>query len=443
MSILRIPTGRAFLPLLEPARYKGVWGGRGSGKSQFFADLAIEDSLRWPGDAGEGLRFASIREVQKSLQYSAKSLFEAKLARYGLGEKDGFKVFKDVIQLPGDGVMIFQGMQDHTADSIKSMEGFHRAGVEEAQTLSEFSLQLLLPTIRWESQTLSLASELWFAWNPRHAKDAVDKFLRGPNPPENSIVVQANWSENPWFPQVLNDERLRSQKDDPDQYGHIWEGEYMRVWKGAYYADALNAAEREGRIDVITADPLLRRYAYWDIGGTSGKSDATAIWVVQFAGEQIRVLDHYEAVGQEFGEHVGWLHERGHSKAVMMLPHDGKKHDMVHKVTPESFLRDAGFETKVCQNIGTGAAMKRVAAARRVFPRVVFNRETTEAGRQALGWYHEKQDDQRDYGLGPEHDWSSHSADAFGQMAVDVIDKPKSARTKWAKPVKMGLQGVA
>ena len=389
------------------------------------------------------MRFAAIREVQKSLQYSAKSLMEAKLANYGLGEAQGFKVFKDVIQLPGDGVMIFQGMQDHTADSIKSMEGFHRAWVEEAQTLSEFSMQLLLPTIRWESVAKGLASELWFSWNPRHAKDAVDKFLRGPTVPKNAIVVRANWSDNPWFPKVLDDERKRSQKDDPDQYGHIWEGEYMRAWKGAYYAESLEAAEREGRIDVVVADPLLRKYAYWDIGSTSGKADATAVWVVQFAGEQIRVLDHYEAVGQEFGEHVGWLHAQGHSKAVMVLPHDGKRHDTVNRVTPQSFLRDAGFQVEVCRNLGTGAAMKRVNAARRIFPRVVFNRATTEAGREALGWYHEKRHEERDAGLGPEHDWSSHSADAWGEMAVDVLERPKSSANKWSKPVRRNLKGVA
>ena len=441
MSTLNIATSRAFSPLLDPARYKGAWGGRSSGKSQFFGGLSLEDAVRWPGDAGEGLRFVAIREVQKSLEYSAKSLVERKMHEHGLSEAQGFKVFKDRIQLPGDGVMIFQGMQDHTADSIKSLEGFHRAWVEEAQTLSEFSMQLLRPTIRWEDNQRGLASELWFSWNPRHAKDAVDKFLRGPGKPNGAVVVKANWSDNAWHPQVMEAERRDALKNDPDQYGHIWEGEYARVYKGAYYAGALEAAEREGRIDVIATDPLLRKYAYWDIGGTSDKSDATAIWVVQFAGEQIRVIDHYEAVGQEFGEHVGWLHERGHSKAVMVLPHDGKKHDTVHKVTPRSFLTDAGFKVEVCKNIGTGAAMKRVTAARRIFPRVVFNRATTEGGREALGWYHEKQDEKRDMGLGPEHDWSSHSADAFGQLAVDVIDRPKSVVNR-TKKIRRNLKGV-
>jgi len=380
-----------------------------------------------------GRRTVCIREVQKSLKQSAKRLIEDKIEHYQL-VKHGFRSTNEFIETPGSGTIIFQGMQDHTADSIKSLEGFDCAWVEEAQTLSELSLQLLRPTIR------KPGSELWFSWNPRHAKDPVDKLLRGASKPEHSTVVRANWSDNPWFPDVLKNEREDALKNDPDQYGHVWEGEYARVYKGAYYADALNQAERDGRIDVIAADPLLRLYAYWDIGGTSDKSDATAIWIAQFAGEQIRVIDHYEAVGQEFGEHVGWLHENGYSKSVQMLRHDGRKHDTVQRVTPESFLKDAGFAVDVCRNIGTGAAMKRVAAVRRVFPRIVFDRTKTEGGREALGWYHEKQDEKRDMGLGPEHDWSSHSADAFGAMAVDVIDRPKSEARKWSSP-KRGIKG--
>jgi len=145
LSILQIQTARVFKPLLEPSRYKGAWGGRGSGKSHFFGEKLIEDSLY-----EKGLLSVCIREVQKSLKDSAKRLLETKLQTLGLGEADGFKVFRDVIQTPGDGVIIFQGMQDHTAESIKSLEGFKRAWVEEAQTLSATSLKLLRPTIRSE-----------------------------------------------------------------------------------------------------------------------------------------------------------------------------------------------------------------------------------------------------------------------------------------------------
>ena len=429
MSILNVKIAGCFTPLLEPARYKGIWGGRGSGKSQFFADEIVKSHV-----ANPGRRTVCIREVQKSLKQSAKRLIEDKIEQYGLA-KHGFRSTNEFIETPGGGTIIFQGMQDHTAESVKSLEGFDCAWVEEAQSLSELSLQLLRPTIRKPN------SELWFSWNPRRAEDPVDKLLRGPELPASAIVIKANWDSNPWFPDVLEQERLDDNKNNPDQYSHIWEGDYIRVIKGAYYAAALELAARESRITTVSTDPLLRRYAYWDIGGTSGTSDATAIWVVQFAGEEIRVIDHYEAVGQEFGDHIGWLHKRGHEEAVMMLPHDGRKHDTVSRATPQSALEHAGFKVNIIPNAGHGAAMKRVEAARRIFGRVKFNETTTKAGREALGWYHAKIDAARGANLGPDHDWSSHSADAFGGMALDVLENPKGVI--WKAPPRRNLKGVA
>ena len=149
---LTIPTARVFTPLLEPSRYKGAHGGRGSGKSHFFAELLVDRHL------DRGIRSVCIRENQKSLKESAKRLIEDKIQSLGLTERHGFKVWKESIETPGDGRIIFQGRQDHTAESIKSLEGFHTAWVEEAQTLSATSRQILRPTIRGGS------SELWFSW---------------------------------------------------------------------------------------------------------------------------------------------------------------------------------------------------------------------------------------------------------------------------------------
>ena len=363
-----------------------------------------------------------IREVQKSLKHSAKSLIESKLRECGLTEKDGFKAYTDRISTPGDGIIIFQGMQDHTADSIKSLEGFHRSWVEEAQTLSTFSLSLLRPTIRWEDAKRGLKSELWFSWNPRRKIDPVDMMLRGDGVPTGSEVIRANWSDNPWFPSVLEDERQDCLRNTPDMYGHIWEGEYATVFAGAYFAHLLTIARSEHRIGKVTADPLLSKRAYWDIGGTGAKADATAIWVVQFVGKEIRVLDYYEASGQPLATHVNWLRDSGYDKITCVLPHDGSSNDKVHDVSYESALSEAGFETVVVPNQGKGAAKMRIEAARRLLPSCYFNEATTQAGLDALGWYHEKRDEARNVGLGPEHDWSSHAADAFGLMCVAYED---------------------
>jgi phage terminase large subunit len=425
LSILDIPTARVFDPLLASARDKIAWGGRGSGKSHFFAGLLIEDALAEPGISGEGLRAVCIREVQKDLAQSSKLLLETKLSQFGLGEKDGFKVYRDIITTPKDGLITFKGMNDYTADSIKSLEGFKRAWWEEAQTGTAHSINLLRPTMR------AKGSQLWWSYNPRRKTDPVDVLFRGAEIPTGAIVVKANWRDNPWFTDELEQERLDCMRMQPDQYGHIWEGEYISIAEGAYYAANLTAAKAAGHIGEVDADPLMEFKSFWDIG----TRDATAIWVAQFIGTQIRVLDYYEAVGQPLATHLNWLREKGYGSALCVLPHDGEKADHLTADKFADHIQAAGFRTQTVKNQGKGAAMKRVEAARRLFPSIRFNEKTTEAGRDALGWYHEKRDDQRNIGLGPEHDWSSHGADAFGLMCV-AHEEPRAARmvkkdTRW------------
>ena len=218
---LRIETARAFLPFLRPARYKGAKGGRGSAKSWHFADNAIERCVYVPGT-----RVVCIREVQKSLEQSVKRVLDDRIRHYGLvrraqdGPEAGFRILDARIETPGGGVMIFQGMNQQTEDSIKSLEGFDIAWVEEAQTLSESSLRVLRPTIR------KPGSELWFTWNPRFPSDPVDKFLTGKGAPRNAIVRHVTWEDNPWFPDVLREEAEFDRRRDPEMYEHVWGGGY-------------------------------------------------------------------------------------------------------------------------------------------------------------------------------------------------------------------------
>ena len=176
-DVLDLATPEWALPLLEPARYKGAWGGRGSGKSHMFAELMIEMHIM-----DQKRRSVCVREIQKSLNQSVKRLLETKIEAMNAGAY--FEVQEAVIKSKkGDGLIIFQGMQNHTADSIKSLEGVDCAWVEEAQSLSQRSLDLLRPTIR------KPGSELWFTWNPRQATDPVDTLLRGLTPPKDAIIL--------------------------------------------------------------------------------------------------------------------------------------------------------------------------------------------------------------------------------------------------------------
>lgn len=415
---------------MQPSRYKAAHGGRGSGKSHNFADNLIEDSMAEPGNYGEGLRSVCIREIQKDLAQSSKALIEAKLKSHGLTEADGFRIYRDVIATPGDGVIIFKGMNDYTSESIKSLEGFKRAWWEEAHTATEKSLNLLRPTIR------AGGSELWFSWNPRRKVDPVDRLFRGAEIPTGAIVVRANWRDNPWFTPELEQERQDCLRINPDQYDHIWEGGYVTVITGAYYAKSLADAKAQGRISRVPFDPLMRARIFCDLGGTGAKADAFAMWPAQFIGKEIRTRDYYEAQGQPIDAHIAWLRSKGYTpdRADIWLPHDGETNDRVFDVSFESAFRAAGYTVEVVPNQGKGAAKMRIEAGRRMFPSIWFDEESTAGGREALGWYHEKKDENRDIGLGPEHDWSSHGADAFGLMCVAYeAPKPKDEPIKYPK----------
>jgi phage terminase large subunit len=397
MSTLKIPTAEIFEPLLAPARYKGIFGGRGSGKSHFFGELLIELCEAEPGTSA-----VCIRESQKTLAQSSKRLIESKIKKLGLSHR--FRLYSDRIATPGGGLIIFRGMQDHTADSIKSLEGFRIAWIDEAQSLSARSLALLRPTIR------SKGSELWASWNPRRKSDAIDDFFRT-RKPDGAILVKANWRDNPWFPTVLDDERRTDLALYPDRYAHIWEGDYVRAFEGAYFANLLSQARAQGRIGKVAADPLLPLRAFHDIGGAGAQADAYTIWIVQWVGQEIRVLDYYESAGQVLASHVNWMRERGYGNAINYLPHDGMNASTITGKTYADHWREAGFAVEPpVKNQGKGAAMMRIEALRRLGPQLWFNEAATEAGRDALGFYHES--------LGPEHDWSSHAADALGLMAV-------------------------
>lgn len=200
-------------PFTKPLRYKGLYGGRGSAKSHTFAGLLILEAARRPG-----LRAVCVREVQKSIGDSVKQLLEDKIAEYRLG------AFFDLVETEIRGInkskIIFRGMQNHTAASIMSLEGYDIAWIEEAQTISQKSLDLLTPTIRKDG------SEIWASWNPENEDDPIDVLLRGPEPPENALVRLVNWNDNPWFPDALREDMERDKRRDPDKFAHVWGGEY-------------------------------------------------------------------------------------------------------------------------------------------------------------------------------------------------------------------------
>ena len=222
MTVLQIQTPRILLPMLSPARYKVLHGGRGGMKSHFFAESLVERGVLDPK-----VRAVCLREVQKSLSQSVRQLILDKIE--SLGVKHLFDIPRDnesaihVLDPRGQrqGRIDFQGLQTHTKDTIKSLEGYDIAWVEEAQSVSQRSLDMLRPTIR------KPGSEIWFSYNPLKKTDPVDALFRGPHPPKGSVVIEVNFNNNPWLPEELKEEMEGDRERDPDKYAHVWLGGYQ------------------------------------------------------------------------------------------------------------------------------------------------------------------------------------------------------------------------
>ena len=396
-------------------------GGRGSGKTRSFAKMAAVKGYQY-GKAGVTGILLCARQFMNSLEDS--SLEECKraiedepwlAAYYDVGDKY-------IKSRDGRITFAFAGL-DRNIASIKSKGRLLLCWVDEAEPVTDEAWTTLIPTLREEGTDWN--AELWVTWNPKRKSAPVEKRFKGSSDPRMKYV-RCNWEDNPKFPALLERVRLRDLAERPEQYAHIWEGDYATVIEGAYFASHIVKARQDNRIGRVPADPLMTLRAFVDIGGTGARADAFAMWIAQFVGKEIRVLDYYEQVGQPLSSHLNWMREHGYDKAQIWLPHDGATQDKVHDVSYESALRQAGYTVTVVPNQGKGAAKARIEAGRRLFGSMWFNEATTQPGLEALGWYHEKRDEQRGIGLGPEHDWSSHGADAFGLMCV-AYEEPHAA----------------
>jgi phage terminase large subunit len=222
--------------------------------------------------------------------------------------------------------------------------------------ISDNAWTITIPTIREEG------AEIWVTWNPDRKKSATHIRFRE-KPPTGSKIIQLNWRDNPFFPKILNTTRLDDLANRPDQYDWVWNGGFRTVVEGAYYAKAIVAAKEQGRITFVPRDPLMQVRAYFDIGGTGARADAVSIWIAQFIGQKINVLDYYEAQGRELSVHIDWMRRRGWGAAWVILPHDGAHGDKVFATSYESAIREAGFDVLVVPNQGQGAASARIETA--------------------------------------------------------------------------------
>lgn len=418
---IEVQVPRKLVPLLAPARYKGAYGGRGGAKSHFFAEQIIVRCYAKP------LRVVCIREVQKSIKDSVRQLLMDKIAKLGLGSH--FEVLETEIRGANGSLIIFRGMQSYNSDTIKSLEGYDIAWVEEAQTFSAVSLELLRPTIRKDG------SELWFSWNPRHRTDPVDMFFRkSPHPEAVSLLI--NWRDNPWFPEVLRKEMEHDSATDPDTAEHVWEGGYG-VQAGAILGRWMSAADKEqrvhDRVEYDSAGPAI------EISSDIGWRDTSAWWFWQRRVGGFALLDFDQDSGLDASEWIERLErrleERGWPLGKFWLPHDARTKTFLSKHSAiEQFAKHFGAVR--CGIVELSSKADRINAARTIVKRCEFHAANCEKGLDALrAWQFEFNPDLQVFTKEPLHDWASHPSDAFsyGCQVMQGLPEPKPEEDARAK----------
>ena len=410
---LQLPIPRAFAPLVAPKRYKAAYGGRGSGKSHFFAEQLVRLCMLGP------VRAVCIREVQNTIKDSCYQLLCDKIEKFGVGYL--FEILNSEIRnRETKAAIIFKGMQSYNAESIKSLEGVDIVWVEEAQTLSKKSLSILRPTIRKDG------SELWFSWNPTDETDAVDQFFRGFRPPSDSVIVEANYRDNPWFPDVLEQEMREDMERDASLAAHIWHGDYLSAPEGAYYANLMAELTAEGRIGEVPHDPNLETHVSFDLGNGPNM----CAWFTQWVNQQILAIDFVQGTNDSLREGWPWwvrqLKSKPYVYAPIILPHDARPAQRITGKGDELALREFGFDTLVVPRMNKNEAIKLV---QRYLPKCQFDTARCKTGLKALKHFEPNWDEKNRIDRGPLGNWASHPADAF-RHAIQAYNAPLEAADK-------------
>ena len=392
--------------LFQPSRYKVLYGGRGGAKSWGVARALLIKGAQAP------LRVLCAREFQTSIKDSVHKLLCDQIEALGLGSF--YEITQTNIKGKNGSEFSFVGLKNNVAN-VKSYEGVDVCWVEEAQTTSRMSWNVLIPTIRKEK------SEIWVTFNPELETDETyQRFVL--NPPENCIVQKINWSDNPWFPETLKLEKDALKHRDAQAYNVVWEGLCRQTVDGAIFAREMQMAELDGRITKVNYDATKPVHAIFDLGW----SDATAIWFLQFVGMETRLIRYIEGNQQTMSDYLAKMQTFGYMYDTLWLPHDAENKTLAaNGRSIEEIVRNAGYKTKI---IPRTPIMDSINAARTLFTNMWFDRENCHEGLQCLRHYRYDVDpDTKQFSKTPLHDNYSHGADAFRYIGL-MVNEPRQAR---------------
>lgn len=404
--------------LFTPARYKVAYGGRGSAKSWSFARALLVQAAAKP------LRVLCTREVQKSIRDSVHRLLGDQIQEMGLGAF--YEVLNDEIRGKNGSTFLFAGLSSHTVESIKSYEGVDIVWVEEAHKVTRKSWTILIPTIR------KSGSEIWISFNPELDDD--ETYVRFVvNKPPDSIVVRVNYDDNPWFPDVLKQEREHARETlSADEYGNIWEGKCRAALDGAIYANEIRDATENGRICNVPYESKFKAHVIFDLGW----NDSTSIIVAQRHLSEIRVIDFIENDHKTLDWYSAELKERRYNWGKLWLPHDGAHKDIKSGTSAEKIMRDFGWKVGIVPNVPIETGIK---AAKMALPRVYFDKTKAAGLVQHLKRYRRSIPITTGEPGTPLHDEHSHASDAFRYMCLVANDMRNETETK---PIKYSNAGI-
>lgn len=361
------------------------------------------------------------REVQKSIKDSVHALLSDQIQALGFGAD--FQVLETEIRcLVTGSVFLFGGLQQHTVESIKSFEGCDIVWVEEAQSVSGKSWDVLVPTIR------KPGSEIWISLNPQLDSDETyQRFIA--SPPPGALVVEVNYTDNPWFPEVLETERQHAQKTmKPEKYRHIWEGKCMPAVDGAIYFDEVAQAEDEGRVTLVKHDRLLKAHAIFDLGW----NDSMSIIIAQRSSSELRVIDYIEDSHKKLSDYSDILKLKPYTWGSVWLPHDGFSKDYKTGKSAEEMMKAMGWKVSRTPNMDIEGGIK---AAREVFDRVWFDKEKAARLVECLKRYRRNIGQKTGEAGSPLHDEFSHGADAFRYLALCADQLTNTDKKRKPPPV--------
>jgi phage terminase large subunit len=408
-----------------PADVRAAFGGRGSAKTRSFAKMSAVRTYMLDQACREGIILCG-RQFMNSLDDS--SMEEVKAAiRSEPWLHPHFEIGEKYIRTASGRISYkFAGL-DRSLDSIKSKSRILLCWVDEAEPVTEEAWLKLIPTLREED------SELWVTWNPESKRSATHKRLRASPADKRVKIVEINWRDNPWFPQVLERTRQRDLVARPDQYDHVWEGAYRTVFEGAYWVKELIAARAAGRIGAVAYEPLLPVHTAWDLG----KGANMAVWLFQVDASSIRVLDYIEGSHDDgIPDIVLKLEKRPYKYGTDWVPHDAKVLEIGTKRTRVEALLALGRRPQVVPDHRVDDG---IHAVRETLARCWFDETRCSEGLDALRQYRsEYNEDKQVFSDRPLHDWSSHAADAFRYLAMGW--KEMKAEKPAARPEQLVLE---